>query len=162
MNTTIKFYKTNEQYGAFSNFSKHSVYIDGDFWMTTEHYFQAQKFIHDKDYYNEIRNATHPGSAASLGRSRDRKIRDDWEEVKDYIMYIAVLSKFTTHADLRELLLSTGNAYLVEDSPVDYYWGIGADGSGRNKLGLTLMLVRTVLQYVNNQNQLLLSNSDTE
>jgi predicted NAD-dependent protein-ADP-ribosyltransferase YbiA (DUF1768 family) len=34
----------------------------------------------------------------------------------------------------------------VENSPIDYYWGCGADGSGKNNLGLILMEVREILR----------------
>lgn len=57
-----------------------------------------------------------------------------------------VLQKFRTHADIREILLATGEEVLVENSPIDYYWGYGKDGSGKNKLGQLLMEVREILR----------------
>jgi hypothetical protein len=57
----------------------------------------------------------------------------------------AVLRKFETHADIREVLLSTGNELIVENAPGDYYWGCGADGRGKNRLGQILMEVREIL-----------------
>lgn len=83
--------------------------------------------------------------AARLGRSRKQKLRRDWESVKDDIMRKAVLAKFTQHADLRTLLLSTADAKLVEHTENDSYWGDGGDGSGKNMLGRILMEVRTTL-----------------
>jgi ribA/ribD-fused uncharacterized protein len=41
----ILFYRVNEPYGFFSNFSKHPITLNGKEWPTTEHYFQAQKFV---------------------------------------------------------------------------------------------------------------------
>ncbi|MEO6893291.1 MAG: NADAR domain-containing protein, partial [Ktedonobacteraceae bacterium] len=35
---------------------------------------------------------------------------------------------------------------VVEKAPRDYYWGCGADGTGQNKLGQTLMTVRALLR----------------
>jgi len=52
------------------------------------------------------------------------------------------VAKFEQHAGLRELLLSTGEAKLVEHTERDDYWGDGGDGSGRNGLGRLLMEVR--------------------
>lgn len=66
---------------------------------------------------------------------------------KDDIMRQAVLCKFQTHRDIRDILLSTGNAEIVENSPIDFYWGCGADGSGKNMLGKILVEVRDVLLY---------------
>jgi ribA/ribD-fused uncharacterized protein len=40
----IYFYHTREKYGCFSNFSAHGFELDGLYWSTSEHYFQAQKF----------------------------------------------------------------------------------------------------------------------
>lgn len=44
----IHFYSENADYGCFSNFSLHPVVIDGVTYLTTEHYFQAQKFMDKK------------------------------------------------------------------------------------------------------------------
>ena len=142
---TIYFYITNNEFGEFSNFSKHGVELDGLWWKTTEHYFQAQKFL-DQEYKEKIRIAATAKEAANLGRSRRIPIRDDWEEIKDNIMKKAVLEKFQTHGKLKELLLSTGNEQLVESAPGDYYWGCGSDGTGKNKLGLILEEVRDQLR----------------
>ena len=81
-----------------------------------------------------------------MGRNRKLPLRPDWEQVKDKVMFEAVLRKFETHKELRILLLSTGEEEIVESAPGDYYWGCGADGSGQNKLGKILMEVRNVLR----------------
>ena len=47
---------------------------------------------------------------------------------------------------LRDVLLGTGDEEIVEDSPTDGYWGCGADGKGRNRLGEILMEVRATLR----------------
>ena len=145
---TIYFYSTTDEYGDFSNFSAHGFQIDGKYWKTVEHYFQAMKF-EGTEYEDQVQQAYTPKQAKSLGRRRDFPLRDDWENVKDDIMYQGVLVKFQTHDDLRERLLLTGDAQLVESAPSDYYWGSGADGSGLNKLGKILMQVRDELR-VNN------------
>jgi ribA/ribD-fused uncharacterized protein len=143
---TIYFYTPREQpYGCFSNFSRHGVDLDGAWWPTTEHYFQAQKFT-DIPYMERIRTASNPKQAAELGRSREMPLRPDWEAVKDAVMLKAVQRKFELHAEIREILLSTGEEELVENAPGDYYWGCGADGTGRNQLGKTLMQVRDILR----------------
>lgn len=84
--------------------------------------------------------------AARLGRSRAQPIRADWEQVKDELMKTALLAKFRQNKDIREILLSTGDAQLVEHTRNDRYWGDGGDGSGKNKLGLLLMEVRAELR----------------
>ncbi|WP_293134960.1 NADAR family protein [Microcoleus sp. bin38.metabat.b11b12b14.051] len=142
---TIYFYSTRSEYGSFSNFSRHGFELDGEYWPTTEHYFQAQKFP-ETEYCDQIRQAKTPKDAAKMGRERSRPLRQDWEQVKDDIMRKAVLCKFETHADIREILLATGDEEIVENAPGDYYWGCGKDGSGKNMLGKILMEVREILR----------------
>jgi ribA/ribD-fused uncharacterized protein len=141
----IRFYSVSDEYGEFSNFAPYPIRLDGQTWPTSEHYFQAQKFDDEADRA-AVRTAKTPMIAARLGRDRKRTLRRDWERVKDGIMRQAVLAKFTQHEDLRELLLATGDAELIEHTENDDYWGDGGDGSGRNMLGRILMHVRTELR----------------
>jgi ribA/ribD-fused uncharacterized protein len=67
-------------------------------------------------------------------------------QVKDQIMYDAIMAKFTQHKELKKILLETGDASIIEHTKNDSYWGDGGDGSGRNQLGKTIMQVRQVLQ----------------
>jgi len=145
---TIYFYSTRENpYGCFSNFSQHGFELDGFWWATSEHYFQAQKFVDtDRSWFDKIREVKTPKEAAKMGRDRSHPLRTDWERVKDEIMQQAVLQKFRNHADIREILLATGDEVIVENSPIDYYWGCGKDGSGKNRLGEILMTVREILR----------------
>jgi N-glycosidase YbiA len=141
----IRFYSVNDDYGAFSNFARYSIRLKGKRWPTSEHYFQAQKFA-DAREQEEIRCASTPMLAAQWGRDRKRKLRRDWESAKLGVMREAVEAKFRQHADLRALLLATGDAKLVEHTENDAFWGDGGDGSGRNELGRILMSVRDRLR----------------
>lgn len=144
---TVYFYSTRSEYGCFSNFSRHGFELDGVWWPTSEHYFQAQKFV-GTPHAEQIRQVNNPKDAANMGRDRQRPLRPDWERVKDEIMRRAVLKKFQTHDEIREILLGTGDEELVENAPHDYYWGCGQDGSGQNKLGQILMEVREILRQI--------------
>ena len=141
----INFYSVSDEFGEFSNFAPFPVKIDGKQWPTSEHYFQAQKFVGD-EHVVAIRKAKSPMIAARMGRSRKRPLRKDWESVKVAIMRKAVLAKFTQHEDLCDMLLSTGNAKIIEHTSNDSYWGDGGDGSGKNMLGQILMEVRDQLR----------------
>lgn len=141
----IWFYGTRDAYGAFSNFAQYPIRLRGKIWPTTEHYFQAQKFA-GTAYEGAILHAASPTIAARLGRSRKHPLRADWEDVKDDIMLVALRAKFTQHAELRDLLLGTGDARLVEHTTNDHYWGDGGDGLGKNMLGVLLMRVRRELR----------------
>ncbi len=141
----IHFYSTTGEYGCFSNFSRHAVFLKGKKWRTTEHYFQAQKFAGEPDE-EEVRQATTPMIAARMGRDRKRPLRRDWEAVKETVMLAALRAKFAQHEELKAVLLATGDAKLVEHTANDSYWGDGGDGSGKNRLGQLLMRVREELR----------------
>jgi N-glycosidase YbiA len=141
----IYFYSTTDDYGCFSNFSAHAIFLKGKRWRTTEHYFQAQKFAGEPDE-EEIRMANKPMLAARMGRERKRPLRRDWESVKDSIMMEALRAKFTQHEDLKAILVGTGTAKLVEHTANDSYWADGGDGSGKNRLGILLMELREELK----------------
>lgn len=141
----VEFYSTKAKYGEFSNFAAFGFHVDGQFYRTSEHYFQVMKF-EDEAYREKIRETKSPMIAARLGRSRKVKIREDWEEVKVDVMREALQAKFAEHAELRELLLSTGDEPLVEAAARDYFWGVGKDGTGQNWLGKLLMELREQLQ----------------
>src|SRR5690242_12288694 len=95
--TPIYFYEIDGPYGCFSNLSPHEVEIDGKKYPTTEHYFQAQKYEHLPQYAEQIRLAESPKRATELGRSRDVPLREDWETIKDDVMFRAVLAKVQSH-----------------------------------------------------------------
>lgn len=145
MSEPIKFYRTGDAFGEFSNFAAFPFTIEEKEWRTTEHYFQAQKFV-GTEFEEEIRNIPSPMIAARAGRDRKKPLRPDWEAVKDDVMRAAVRAKFTQHPKLAELLLSTGDAELIEHTKNDSYWADGGDGSGKNMLGIILMEVREELR----------------
>ena len=145
MPEVIHFYSTSGEYGCFSNFSRHTVFLKGKRWPTSEHFFQAQKFV-GTEHEDAVRKAQTPGESARMGRDRKRPLRRDWESVKDAVMLDAVRAKFTQHEDLKAILLGTGDAKLVEHTEKDRYWGDGGDGSGKNRLGQILMTVRDELR----------------
>ena len=145
MEVPITFYTVGDEYGCFSNFSPHPVRLKNRTWPTSEHYFQAQKFrgtVHEE----EIRRAKSPMIAARMGRSRERRLRPDWESAKDGVMMEALRAKFAQHEDLAKILLSTGDRKIVEHTKNDDYWADGGDGKGRNRLGELLMRLRSELR----------------
>jgi hypothetical protein len=144
---TIAFYGhgRGQPYACFSNFSPHGFELDGERWPTSEHYFQAQKFL-DPAQAEAVRTAPTPAAAKRLGRSRRHPLRPDWERVKDDVMRRAVLAKVESHPDIQAVLLGTGDEPIVETAPRDYYWGSGATGTGKNRLGQILVEVRTHLR----------------
>ncbi|MBL8602173.1 MAG: NADAR family protein [Myxococcales bacterium] len=141
---SIRFYRERDPYGFLSNFSPHGFTLEGRFWHTSEHYFQAKKFA-GTGHEEVVRQAPSPAEAKALGRDPSKPLRPDWETVKEDIMREALVAKFTQHPDLRAALLATGEEALIEAAPHDAYWGVG-DGTGKNRLGALLMQVRSRLR----------------
>lgn len=149
MDEPIYFYTKTGPFFELSNFAPFGFETEGAYWPTVEHYFQAQKFLHNA-YRERIRKALTPRDARGLGQSREIPIRPDWDEVREDVMFHALRMKFK-RPELRGLLISTGSRPLIEASPFDYFWGTGQDGSGLNRLGCLLQQLRAELQSDNGQ-----------
>lgn len=65
---TIYFYRARDACGELSNHSNHGFVLDGLYWPSIEHYYQAQKFA-GTDYAEQIRLAVKPMDAKRLGQS---------------------------------------------------------------------------------------------
>src|SRR3972149_7316486 len=136
-------YNTGSAIG-FSNFSLHPVILpDLGTFPTSESAFQVQKSPNDKDYIEKQKTAKNPAYSKIIGRHC--KLREDWNEVRDKIMYKVVWYKFQQHPDIKQVLINSGLRPLYEHTHNDSYWGDGGDGSGQNKLGRILMKIREKL-----------------
>jgi len=126
-------------YAFLSNFWWSEVWYLAMPYPTVEHAFQAAKAV-DPATRECIRRVKSPGTAKLMGRTC--QLREDWEEVKEGIMYDLLWQKFTRHALMNEMLLATGTRVLIEGNTWnDRYWGV-CNGVGQNRLGLLLMQVR--------------------
>ena len=74
----IHLYRVADAHGCFSNFAAYPIELDSKIWPTSEHYFQAQKFL-DTEPQERIRLTPSPMIAARLGRDRKARLRPDWE-----------------------------------------------------------------------------------
>ena len=178
----VAFYAASDvPYGCFSNYCLSSIRVQGVLYPSVEHYYQCQKFSSQHAEYRElIRQASTANKAKILARQQTAggyrwrtelnpliekhlrlgvRVRDDWEEQKDAVMFSGLQAKFSQHPQLARLLLSTGDSAIVEKSPRDAYWGCGKDGRGRNKLGYLLINVRS---YLRKRQQLLLKRKREE
>jgi ribA/ribD-fused uncharacterized protein len=133
------------QYNFLSNFYQVNIEWQFKIWPSVEHIFQASK-TNKKVQQEIIRKVPTCRMAKQYGKAII--LRDDWEKIKDTMMYLAVYQKFFQHEYLQRKLIDTGIAKLVEgNSWHDNYWGDCkcsrcANIKGQNKLGKTLMTVR--------------------
>lgn len=148
----IKFYRANEEpFGCFSNLYRREVVFEGETFETSEHAYQAGK-ARKPQVRAWILAAPSPALVAMAAHGLYWwDIRTGWSKIKFDRMRDVLRAKFTQHEDLRELLLSTGDARLVEsatvDNPVNRTWG-EVNGVGKNMLGKLLMEVRDELRAV--------------
>jgi ribA/ribD-fused uncharacterized protein len=158
----LYFARDRAAFGFLSHFHPSPIALDGETWPTVEHFYQAQK-SDDPGYRAAIRNAVSPGMAKRLSAPPDapRRVsqqswfrkqaalpRADWADVKLDIMRRADWAKFSQNPPLAAMLLATGTAELIEDSPFEPFWGSGKDGSGQNWAGRVLMEVRERLRLL--------------
>lgn len=124
-----------------------TIYKNGKVYQTVEHAFQACK-TNNKQEHEIIRLAETATKAKQLGKLV--LLRNDWDIIKDTVMYSLVYQKFTKNNNLRTLLLETNNEYLIEGNWwKDKYWGACFENGqwiGENKLGLILMQIRDELK----------------
>ena len=143
----IKFYRANEKpYGAFSNLYKSPIDFEDRKYPTAEHAYQAGKAI-KPEVRDWILAAPSPSLAAMAAHGLYTwDIVPNWNEIKFDRMRRVLLAKFTQHAQLRALLVNTGDKRLVEagsvNNAVNRLWG-EVNGVGQNMLGEMLMELRT-------------------
>ena len=147
----IRFYRANEKpFGAFSNLSKRPIVFEGRTYPTAEHAYQAGK--PSKPAVREwILSAPTPALAAMAAHGLYVwDVVPNWAQIKFDRMRAVLRAKFDQHDDLKELLLSTGEARLVEagtvNNAVNRLWG-EVEGKGQNTLGVMLMELRGELAH---------------
>lgn len=145
----IRFYRANERpYGVFSNLYRCEVRFENQVFPTAEHAYQAGKAA-KAEVRQWILSAPTPALAAMAAHGLYTwDVVPNWAQIKFDRMRAVLRAKFEQHAQLRDLLLSTGQARLVEagtvNNAVNRLWG-EVDGKGQNMLGVMLMELRAAL-----------------
>ena len=131
-----------------SNFYSSPIRYQDFIYPTAEHLYQALK-TKDPDSRTKIRMLPTPGKAKRIGRKVI--LRENWEDVKDKLMFMVIRLKFLQNSKLEEHLFNTGDDILIEGNYWhDNYWGDCLCSKcknikGRNQLGKTLMKVRKMI-----------------
>jgi ribA/ribD-fused uncharacterized protein len=146
----IEFYRASEKpFGVFSNLYKRAIVFEGVEYPTSEHAYQAGK--PRKDAVREwLMAAPSPSLLAMAAHGLYVwDVHPDWSKTKFERMKRVLHAKFAQHPDLQRILLSTGEARLVEvatvDNAVNRLWG-EVKGVGKNMLGTLLMEVRNEIR----------------
>ncbi len=110
---------------------------------TLEHAYQYRKYQDEHpEVAAKILHAPSPWAAMQVARKHRQKYRADWHDIKVKVMTELTRAKVQQNEDVRACLRATGVKTLIENSPVDDYWGSGPDGDGQNVMGKILMQVR--------------------
>ena len=130
------------EYAFLSNFYDVPVSLFGGFYLNSEAAFQAQK-TPSPETRIAFTNLS-PSEAKKLGRKVE--LRNDWEFIKEAMMYYVCHCKFHQNPELGKKLLATGDEHLEEGNTWgDTEWGT-VNGLGENKLGHILMRIRNELR----------------
>jgi len=131
-------------YGFLSNFFPAPITFDGIRYPTSEHAFQAAKTL-DQEERKRIAEEPSPGRAKRLGQKVT--LRPGWDGMRVAVMEKLLRAKFS-YPELRDQLLDTGDAELIEGNVwKDKFWGV-CGGVGENQLGKLLMKIRDELKPV--------------
>jgi ribA/ribD-fused uncharacterized protein len=143
--SVVGFYE--REFYVFSNFSSFCVKWRGHTWMTSEHAYQAARFHEiSPDLEVMCRDAVSAHIAFTIAQSNKDRQRSDWFDQKTTVMYEICKQKLQQHEYIQQKLRQTQDVMIVEDSPVDSFWGWGTDRNGRNELGKIWMRLRKELQ----------------
>ena len=147
--------------GPFSQWYSSNFIYRGIKFCTAEQFMMYHKamIMGDKETAQLILNSPHPKVQKDLGRAVENFDPILWDKVKQDIVYMGNLLKFTQNKGLNQLLFNTGDKLIVEASPFDNIWGIGlgeatakkidrSEWPGQNLLGIAIMEVRKDIQSV--------------
>lgn len=145
--------------GPFSNWLIHPFTHNGVEYTCSEQYMMEQKALTFGDFESakQIMASRSPASQKAIGRQIKNFDYMRWQAVCQSIMVPALVSKFTSTPRLKETILGTGDACLVEASPYDAVWGVALSADdprildetqwrGMNLLGIVLMAARTIIR----------------
>ncbi|USN53916.1 MAG: NADAR family protein [Candidatus Nomurabacteria bacterium] len=130
---------------VFDSFSAHRIDIWGQSFPTAEHAYQWQKFRDYPEVKQEILASRSPEMAHRLAQKHKEKIYKEWHSEKVRIMKEIFCAKVNQNPDVMEVLKKTGDKEIIENSPVDDFWGNGPQKTGLNMIGKIWMEIRNEL-----------------
>jgi len=144
MGESINFIENRWHY--LSPFSAHEVTIDGVTYKTAEHAYQALRML--PEVQSSVAESPSPLDAWRIAQRYKDEGKLNPSKDKDELMEKVFRAKLEQHSDIKEILLESGDRELLKVYDTDYYWGIGADGSGENKMGKLWMKLRDELKLI--------------
>lgn len=147
----ITFTKVKLPYGWLGNMSPFPLTFHNLEWKTAEHLFQALRFPYSSPIREEIRMQIGPMQAKFVAQKYKHLMEIEPRSQQDLeAMELVLLLKLEQHPQLREQLLATGEAIIIEDETSrknrsTLFWGAARTSygwEGRNELGKLWMKLR--------------------
>ena len=155
----VFFHLPEEPYGYLSNWYLSSFELDGIHFSSCEQYIMYRKcmIFGDQASADAVLSTDDTETQQSIGKTAKGFIPAVWDGMKQPLLMRGLYAKFTQNEDLKQLLLETGDTYLVECAASDHIWACGrkltddrrfdiTKWNGQNLLGFALMEVRSALK----------------
>ena len=155
----VFFHKPDEPNGYLSNWYPSQIVVDGIKFTSVEQYIMYKKceIFGDMDSAKKVLSTEDTKLQQTIGRNANGYVSNMWAGMRQVIVLRGLFAKFSQNEDLKQNLLNTDDAYLVECARTDKVWACGRrldddrrfDASlwnGQNILGFALMEVREMLK----------------
>ena len=123
----VFFHKPEEPEGWLSNWYLAPFDLDGIHYSSAEQYIMYQKcrMFGDEGSANAVLATDDPETQQAIGRDAAGFIKNVWLGMRQIIALRGLYAKFSQNEDLKEKLLGTGDAVLVECAGSDRNWACG-------------------------------------
>ena len=155
----VFFHKPEEPEGWLSNWYPSEITVDGVRFSSVEQYIMYKKcrVFGDSESAEAVLATEDTRLQQTIGRNAKGYISGVWAGMRQAVLLRGLLAKFSQNPDLKQKLLDTGNAWLVECAGTDKVWACGrrlddarryhtSKWDGQNILGFALMEVREMLK----------------
>ena len=153
------FHLPSEPNGYLSNWYLSDFYVGDICFSSAEQYIMYQKcmIFGDEESAQKVLATKDTAEQQRIGRELVGYVDHVWEGLRQLVAFRGLLGKFSQNAELKQKLIDTKDAWLVECGYHDTIWACGRrlnederldvqTWRGQNILGFTLMEVRAVLQ----------------
>lgn len=154
----VYFGSPNKEHGFLSNWYIHPFAFFRINFNCLEQYMMwaKAKYFKDDEIEDKILQSNDPREMRKLGRQVRNYNDEEWDRIRQLVVYNGLVAKFE-FSPLKEQLLDTGDALLVECNPSDKIWSCGLSTEeamntdptkwpGRNLLGIALMKARDTVR----------------